>query len=682
MTQVPINDAAAIVARVRADRVMQQAQSLGATVRLTTIVTVLESGSTIDLIKPQRIVHEAHGAYHRESGRGARIRIVAARGTAALSGLARGPIENYSTLGETVEIGEDRIILLNTSIVSPLARDADEYYAFEHAGVERRSGVEVDAIRIVPTARHWPLFEGRIYVAREVAGGGAGSGAVPAGSLVAMELQPSAATWIPFITTITILQTFAPTPAGDIVPDSLAITGSGIVSFAALGLAQTRVEFAVTSRLDDQRVGVPMPDSLRWQSLPIVIREDAGDAPSSFWASQSMLTSEQVSMIEATRVAAEEQARSPSFTFGAMVDYNRAGSATPTLSAGAAFGPVGASVSGGYSFGLERPIGEGSLRLDVGDPSSLSATMRASTFSQIASTTTGDRNYPRLMNTLVAATLHADYYDFFRKDGWNAGGDVRYGYVRLGATVEQSRQFSIGNNASWSLVTWTSKEFQPNPAITEGEFTTVQADLAFSRVEPFLKLTPVGEDDIRFLVTGMRGARTGADTTFGLVEALVSYSLPLAETGYNPISLTLLAAAGTGSASLPPQYQFRMRTSAATFGKPGGLVSPPKGLYGGTEYIALGAELNLTDLPWRAIGLPTADGRGIELLVAGAVARYRQAHPVGYVGTGDDWYSEVGVGLSRIPLFITDIVFGRVDLRQGLGPLGKFGGNFTFVLPL
>jgi hypothetical protein len=146
--------------------------------------------------------------------------------------------------------------------------------------------------------------------------------------------------------------------------------------------------------------------------------------------------------------------------------------------------------------------------------------------------------------------------------------------------------------------------------------------------------------------------------------------------------MTNLGSACNGTTSLPPQYQFRLRTSAASFGKPGGFVSPPKGLYGGTEYIAVGAEFNTTDLWWRAIGLPTWNGRGVELILAGGSARYRQMHPTGYTGTGDLWYSEGGIAFSRIPLFITDLIYGRVDLRQGFGSLGKFGFNFTFVAPL
>ena len=93
-------------------------------------------------------------------------------------------------------------------------------------------------------------------------------------------------------------------------------------------------------------------------------------------------------------------------------------------------------------------------------------------------------------------------------------------------------------------------------------------------------------------------------------------------------------------------------------------------------------EFNTTDLWWRAMGLPTYNGRGVELILAGGSTRFIQGHPTGYLGTGDLWYSEAGIALSRIPLFLTDLVSGRVDLRYGLGPLGKFGANFTLVLPM
>ena len=41
-----------------------------------------------------------------------------------------------------------------------------------------------------------------------------------------------------------------------------------------------------------------------------------------------------------------------------MIDYNRAGAATPTLGGTVTMGPVTVGGTGGYSFGMKRPVGE------------------------------------------------------------------------------------------------------------------------------------------------------------------------------------------------------------------------------------------------------------------------------------------------------------------------------------
>ncbi|MBC8144177.1 MAG: hypothetical protein H7X80_01260 [bacterium] len=684
--QLP-SDASAIIARMRAVRAENAKHSVVARLNSTTIVTVHDGPTKLNLVKPQVIVSEGAGSYSYDPSIGSRVRVVATRGTAPLTGLSRGPLENFHTLGELLTIDDDEIVLLNTAIISPLADDADTYYNFVVEGKQQRYGMDVDVIHATPKSTLRPLFQGTLYVARDKQGGQL-HGKVGSGALLAMELQPSNTTAIPFVNTLNLKQTFAPTSSGVVVADSLTIDGTATVRVVTFGVAETHVTFSLASRLRDHQVDASMPDSLRMQTSRIVVRDDAMNAASTYWSTNTALANDHIATIDASRAAYVDPTRSFGFSFGGMIDYNRAGGATPTASASVGYGPIAINTSGGYSFGLDRPVGEAALAITFGNPSTLTATARASAFSQIATTSTGDKAYPRIMNTLVAATLHQDYYNFFRKDGWNAGADVGYGKLRLTTTLEQSRHFSIDTNARWSLLTWASKPFlasgetQFNPPITEGGFTTINAELAFSRVAPFLKLTPAGEDDFRWSIAGLRGMHRDNDTTFELVEAQASYSLPIMRTGYNPITITLLGAAGTATATLPPQYQFRLRTSAASFGKPGGFVSPPKGVYGGTEYIALGSEINLTDLWWRAIGLPTINGRGIELIVAGGAARYRQAHHTGFAGTNNLWYSEAGIALSRIPLFLTEIVYGRVDLRKGFGPLGKFGGNFTFVLPL
>ena len=669
------SDASAVMTRMRAARTEHNARTLAATFASKATVNVRETESMIDLIKPQMVVMVAAGTYHRDPTVGTRVRIDALKSTAPIAGIARGPIENIQSLVELIDITDQEIVLLNTAFVSPLGPNADDHYVFTLGTTEKNGSTTYDVVKVTPRSSLRPLFEGTLHVVSSTT---SGHPLARPGSLARLELRPSSATVVPFIESLVIRQNFDHA-AVDGIRMKHEVSGVALVRFATLGIAETRMDFASEYELRELQLDVPMPGALRAQTAQIVIDDAAAVAGAERLTHAAR---EEIETIEASVTRHDAAQRRVALTFGGMIDYNRAGGATPTASAGVAYGPVALSGSGGYSFGLKRPVGEATIGVTVGDVSSLTATLRGSAFSTIATTSTGDKSYPRIMNTLVSATLHQDYYNFMRKDGWNSSLELGYGKLRLGLTYEQARHFSIGNNAVWSLLTMASKEFPINPPITDGSFRTLHGELAFSRVAPFLKLTPVGDDDLRWSLSGMTGSRVDSSAEFRLLEALASYSLPIMKTGYNPMTLTLLAAAGSGTASLPPQYQFRLRTSAASFGKPGGFVSPPKGLYGGTEYVSLGGEINLTDLPWRAIGLPTHNGRGIELILAGGAARYLQAHPVGFSDTDGIWYSEAGVALSRIPLFITEIVYGRVDVRKGFGPLGKFGANFTFVLPL
>ncbi|MEP7220398.1 MAG: hypothetical protein ABI876_15850, partial [Bacteroidota bacterium] len=366
------------------------------------------------------------------------------------------------------------------------------------------------------------------------------------------------------------------------------------------------------------------------------------------------------------------------------IDFNRAGSVTLGVAPRFGLGPVTVSGNAAYSFGLRHGVGEGGIAVSVLDRENdegrpLQLSLRAGLFSMIASTTT-DRTYSRLMNSLVAGGLHSDYYDYYLKEGKNVGVDFVDDRVRVGVTAEMARHASLPVTTNRSLL--TNKAFRPNPEITPGNYQLLQADFTMGSAANFITIAPLDVIDVTLGATGVAGREQGSGTAFESFEALGSLLIPTFRTGYNPMTITLFGAAGAGTATLPPQYQFRLRTSASTIGKAGGFVSAPTGVYGGTEYIATGGEFNTTDLPWRALGLPTYHGRGPELILAGATGRFRQRNSVGYLPTGDNWYSEVGFGLGRIPLFVTDLLSLRFDMRFGIGPLGKFNANVGLITPL
>src|SRR5687768_17262963 len=192
-------NASAIVARMRAARAENAKHSIDANLYSTTILNVLDGQSKINLIKPQTIITEMAGWHHSDAVVGTRVHISMARGT-PLEGLSRGPLENILTLAEIVSIDDDEIVLLNTAIASPLADNADEHYTYSVEGRQQRNGIDVDVVRVTPRSNVRPLFEGRLYTAREKQAGRlhADRGVV-AGTLLGMDLTPSTTTAIPFI---------------------------------------------------------------------------------------------------------------------------------------------------------------------------------------------------------------------------------------------------------------------------------------------------------------------------------------------------------------------------------------------------------------------------------------------------------------------------------------------------
>jgi hypothetical protein len=263
-----------------------------------------------------------------------------------------------------------------------------------------------------------------------------------------------------------------------------------------------------------------------------------------------------------------------------------------------------------------------------------------------------------------------------RQDGWNAGIRASMFGIKARGEFENSRQFPEGVHTNRSI--FVEKLFRPNPAALAGEFNTLRGEVSIGNPDAFLIISSSESVSIHGKLSGLMGEHTSSGTKFRVAEGGVIATIPTFGTGYLPMLLKLGIWGGTGESTLPPQYQFRMPTSVSVVGRFGQFYSAPTGTYGGTEYVALHAEHNFSDLLWRFFGLPTFDGRGIEIIGEAAAGRFRQSAATGYLPTGDDWYMEAGFGLGKIPLFITNIFSLRFDARWGLGALGS--GKFGAVL--
>ena len=121
-----------------------------------------------------------------------------------------------------------------------------------------------------------------------------------------------------------------------------------------------------------------------------------------------------------------------------------------------------------------------------------------------------------------------------------------------------------------------------------------------------------------------------------------------------------------------------MQSSMLFLGKPGNFLTSKPAVYGGREYYAGHALLNLTDIWWRFLGLPLYQGRGLNLILAGSYGKFFAKGDSFYLETGKQHYSEVGFGLTRIPTFLSNVLYLSFDARWGIGPVAS--GNFGWAL--
>jgi len=599
------------------------------------------------------------------SDRGPRIEVIQRRQTANIPAN-----QNLLALGNFISFYDDELPLLNTTIPSPLNPNTLSRYNFSLRERSSIGGQTVYIIDVTPATRLLPTFEGTIKIIAD------------SYNLVEVDLRPSGATAIAFVSDLRCQQKFEKFQDDIWQPTYLHITGRGNVEIVR-GLAQIQADVSATSIFTELQVNAPIPDSVYANERIIAAAPDADSSRPEFWEKNALseLTDQEKDIYKKVdSLVTEADTTSPErgvrFEAEPHLDFNRVGSVTVGLDITPRFGPVRLDGFGAYSFGLRRWVGRagGTVELLGGEES---LTVGGHAFSLLEKTS-GDRPYPELINTATAALFHRDYYDYYRKDGWNADARFDLGPVAVGAGIEMARHSSRSNSTSRSI--FLHKPFRSNPAVLDGNFRTIQGNIQWGRAEEAISISSSQSGGVGARVAGTYGEEPNLGLSFRSAEGNLRLTIPTIPTGYTPMLLHLALYGGIGSDNLPTQYQFRMRTSVAFLGRLGAFYSAPTGLYGGTRYAAAAAEHNFGDILWRAVGLPTYYGRGLELSVNGATGYFENENATGYSSTGNQWYSEVGFGVGKIPTFISNVIYLNFDARWGIGPLGS--GKFGMVVGL
>jgi len=615
----------------------------------------------------QTIIETFSRAYY--SDRGPRLKVIQRRQTANIPAGS-----NLLAVGNFISFYDDDLPVLNARIPSPLNASTLGRYNFDVRERASLNGQTVYVIDVTPTTTVLPAFEGTISIVADTY------------NLIEVDLRPSASTAIAFIRDLRLHQKFEKFHDDIWQPTLLEVSGTGAVEIVR-GFAEVTGHITATSIFTELRINEPIPDSVYADEQIITAAADADSVRSGFWEGNALSElseheKEVYAHVDSLVTAADTTSTEAGVTFNASpyLDFNRVAGATPGLQFTSRYGPVRIDLTGAYAFGMKEWLGSAAGTINVLNTDVATLNLRGEVFSSVA-TTTSDLTIPRIINTAVAALFHRDYHDYYRSDGWKTGIDFGIADINGSVDFQNARHFDLVNTVAHSI--FSSKPFRPNPQVPEGTYSTLHGELSWGATDQSIVISSSPSGGIGARVAGLYGEHEGSGASFRSVEGGLRLAIPTIPTGYSPMMLTISAQGGMGSDNLPIQYQFRMHTSHAFVGRFGSFFSAPTALYGGTRYVAVSAEHDFTDILWRAIGLPTYEGRGLELSLSAAAGRFENRSITGYAPTGDEWYTEAGFGIGRIPIFISNVIYLRFDARWGFGPLGRdrFGAVLGLTSP-
>jgi hypothetical protein len=256
------------------------------------------------------------------------------------------------------------------------------------------------------------------------------------------------------------------------------------------------------------------------------------------------------------------------------------------------------------------------------------------------------------------------HYDYYRDEGARVGVQAAFSSLEASVSASLSRQTS--------LVSRGAARF--NLPVQNGEFLGVRGEISWNAaaLNPIAGLPTTGAPLFSARLSGLLGEELSAGERFGKIEASATLIQPTFFTGYAPMYLAFIGYAGVADERTPPQERFVLFRRYTFAGSPADLLTPAIGAFGGTQMATLRVEHNFSDLLWRAVGLPTHKGRGLEFILHGGAAMVGQLSRWSPGGEGfpkptGGWYSELGFGVGRIPLFVIDFVALRFDGAWSVG---------------
>lgn len=585
------------------------------------------------------------------------------------------PQDNLLVLSKFVNFYEDEIDVINTKIVSPLAENALSYYKYKLLDRKQLDDRFIYIIEVISDTKLFPTFNGTLSIVEGTY------------NLVELKLTPSDDTAIQFFKHLTYTQNYEEFDGGVWYPTLLETYARAKIDFVK-GILDVGADVNVTSIYNNVKINRPLPDSIYNQNIARIITAPYADSNKiEFWEKNSLRTISQkeldiynkidsLAQIDSTETNKEDDNFSINFLpisdFNRVAGYELGVDLTTTF-----FNSIDIYTKSSYSFGQKKFYGEVGFGFDIFDSKSFKSQISANYISQIA-TSNYVRPYARAVNSLFALTNYSDFYDYFHNEGYEIKLDNKYEFLNFKFIYQDTRNnnlfkttddnlFASDENESGNLLNWRKLDYMNNnDLVDEGRYKKLIAKFDFFGDS----YRPKGDNlDYKFGIHGMLLDNEIQNDLLLSYQFKANIYLPLIYTGYEPISLELHSNFSKTEQNMPTQYLFRLPTSVGFISSDFAFLTAPLGYFGGYETQVYGSKLNTSDLLWRALGLPTYEGRGIELSFSAMTGRTFNNKEKSYISTKGQYFSEIGFGFHRIPVFISNVVYLGFDVRFGLGPI-------------
>ncbi|MBI3585790.1 MAG: carboxypeptidase-like regulatory domain-containing protein [Ignavibacteriales bacterium] len=580
---------------------------------------------------------------------------------------------NFAAVGGIANFYDDEVRLGGFRFVGPTSQEAFDYYDFKLEKTRERDGVAIYIISLNPKTRLVPLFYGTISVIGNTY------------AVVGVDVIPNEAYTIPFLSDFRFnyAQQFGLYDSIYWMPVDVRMKGWAKVGI--VGLSFPRIGFDRVVSIYDYKINTAIPDTI-FRKPRLVTLPGAEKFDSLFWAQREVLplTEEEQT---AYKTLDSTQSLDKQFRPGGVLALLGSGGLSffkyadvrfdrveglflgPTLTLDSLTNRLRVLAAVGYGFSDKKTkfsLG-GELFLD----SRREYSIGLEGYQGVDHIPDGGY-YNDFAITLSALLDKNDYRDYFYTKGWKlfaTAQPLRKVVLRL--QYQNEEQTTALQRTDYSLLS-RDVSYRLNPAIQNGMMRSLQVSARYG--DPAIPLGIISQDFIELKLEHSDKSLLASDFDFS--QLTVHGELHIAtfmKRLFIPPTLSLSLTAGVSSGTVPAQRWFTLDSRYTGFAPFGVLRGGDIKEFSGNRFVLLSVEHNFRSSPFLALDIPFLYKNSVELLVHGTLARTWNSNstPMPFGRITNDWYSEAGIGLSRIfGLFRLDYTYRFAEPRNAFVSLG------------